>query len=88
MNKRWDFAQMLHVGQKLFKSIHRRKRMASSNHDVHLLARSINELLPRGIQSLIGGTYTPRFLKRYYFKDEMLDQLYLADRVVQYLLLQ
>ncbi len=62
--------------------------MASPNHDVHLLARTIHEWLPESIQSLIDGTYTPRFLKRYYFKDEMLDQLYLADRVVQYLLLQ
>jgi RNA-directed DNA polymerase len=56
MKKRWDFAQMLHAGQKLFKSIHRRKRMASPNHDVHLLGRSINEWLPQGIQSLIEGT--------------------------------
>lgn len=88
MNKRWDFAQMVSSGQKLFQSIHRKKRMASPNHDVHLLARTISEWLPQGINSLIVGTYTPRFLKRHYFKDEMLDQLYLADRVLQYLLLQ
>jgi RNA-directed DNA polymerase len=88
MKKRWDFAQMVHAGQTLFKRIHRRKHMASPNHDVHLLARSIDEWLPQGIQSMIEGTYTPRFLKRYYLKDEMLDQLYLADRVLQYVLLQ
>ena len=62
--------------------------MASPNHDVHLLARTIHEWLPQGIQSMIEGTYTPRFLKRYYFKEEMLDQLYLADKVLQHLLLQ
>jgi retron-type reverse transcriptase len=88
MKKRWDFAHMMHAGQKLFQSIHRKKRMASPNHDVHLLARTINEWLPQGIKTIIEGTYTPRFLKRYYFKDEMLDQLYLADRVLQYLVLQ
>lgn len=38
--------------------------------------------------SITEGTYTPRFLKHYYFKDEMLDQLYLADRILQYLVLQ
>ena len=34
------------------------------------------------------GSYTPRFLKRYYFKDEMVDQLHLSDRVMQHLLLK
>ena len=37
MEKRWDCAQMLHEGQKLFKRIHRKKRMASPNHEVHFL---------------------------------------------------
>ncbi|WP_084602185.1 reverse transcriptase domain-containing protein [Legionella fallonii] len=62
--------------------------MASPNHDVHLLARTIHEWLPQGIRFMIEGTYTPRFLKRYYFKEEVLDQLYLADKVLQHLLLQ
>lgn len=88
MKKRWDFAQMLHTGQKLFKSIYRKKRMAHANHDAHLLARTINEWLPQGIQSIVDGTYTPRFLKRYYFKEEMLDQLHLSDRVLQHVILQ
>jgi retron-type reverse transcriptase len=44
--------------------------------------------LTQGIESLINGSYTPRFLKRWYFKDEVVDQLYLADRVLQNLLLQ
>ena len=88
MKKRWDFTTMKSMGQKLFTSIYKKKRMSHANHDVHLLARTINEWLPQGIQSIINGTYTPRFLKRYYFKDEMLDQLYLADRVLEYLILQ
>ncbi|KTD60315.1 reverse transcriptase (RNA-dependent DNA polymerase) [Legionella santicrucis] len=79
---------MLYQGQKLFASIYRKKRMAHANHDVHFLARTIHEWLPQGIQSIIDGTYTPRLLKRYYFKDEMLDQLHISDRVLQHLLLQ
>lgn len=88
MKKRWDFTSMMSMGKKLFESIHRKKRMAHANHDVHLLARTIQEWLPQGIQSIIDGTYTPRFLKRYYFKEEMLDQLHLSDRVLQHLILQ
>ena len=78
MKKRWDVTQMLLASQKIFRSFYRKKRMASPNHDAHLLARTIHEWLPQGIQSIIEGTYTPRFLKRYYFKEEMLDQLYLG----------
>ncbi len=79
---------MVGMGQKLFTSIYKKKRMAHANHDVHLLARTISEWLPKGIQSIIDGTYTPRFLKRYYFKEEMLDQLHMSDRVLQHLILQ
>lgn len=79
---------MMEAGIKLFASIHRRKRYASPNHDVHLLARNINNWLSEGVQSIINGTYTPRFLKRYYFKDEMVDQLHLSDRILQNLLLK
>lgn len=43
MKKRWDFTPMFQAGQKLFERIRRKKRMASANHDVHLLARTINE---------------------------------------------
>lgn len=49
MKKRWDFITMMSVGQKLFASIHRKKRMAHANHDVHLLARTSQEWLPQGI---------------------------------------
>ncbi len=47
-----------------------------------------NDWLSEGVQSIINGTYTPRFLKRYYFKDEMIDQLHLSDRILQNLLLK
>jgi RNA-directed DNA polymerase len=80
-------AKMMNAGSKLFASIHKRKRYANPNHDVHLMARNISDWLTQGVQSLINGTYTPRFLKRHYFKDEMVDQLYLADRILQNLLL-
>lgn len=88
MKKRWDYTAMANMGQKLFMSIYRKKRMAHANHDIHLLARTMSEWLPRGIQSIIDGTYTPRLLKRYYFKEEMLDQLHLSDRVLQHVILQ
>jgi len=86
--KRWDFATMMNAGSKLFASIHRRKRFANPNHDVHLMARNISDWLSQGVQSIINGTYTPRFLKRHYFQDEMVDQLHLSDRILQNLLLK
>lgn len=86
--KRWDFVEMMNAGSKLFGAIHRRKRFANPNHDVHLMARNISEWLTSGVQSIINGTYTPRFLKRIYFEDEMIDQLHLSDRILQNLLLK
>lgn len=86
--KRWDFAEMMNAGGKLFASIHRRKRFANHNHDVHLMARNIDDWLTQGVQSIINGNYTPQFLKRYYFKDEMVDQLHISDRILQHLLLK
>lgn len=86
--KRWDFSEMMQVGCKLFASIHRCKRYANPNHDVHLMARNLGEWLTDGIQSLIQGAYNPRFLKRIYFQDEMVDQLHLSDRILQHLLLK
>ena|SRR3990167_4141618 len=44
--------------------------------------------LVQGIEALIQGDYTPRCLKRYYFKDERVDQLHLSDRILQHLLLK
>ena len=86
--RRWDFANMMNAGSKLFANIHRRKHFANPNHDVHLMARNISEWLTQGVQSIINGTYTPRFLKRHYFQDEMVDQLHLSDRILQNVLLK
>ncbi len=90
--KRWDIADMQHLGRTLFARIHRQKKHASPNHDVHFMARELNNKmdnwLDKGIKALIDGTYTPRFLTRYYFEDAMVDQLHVADRVLQHLLLK
>ena len=79
---------MLELGKKLFAQIHREKKHANHNHDVHIMAREIDEWLPQGIQSLIDGTYDPRCLKRYYFEDEVVDHVHLSDRILQHLLLK
>lgn len=86
--KRWDPASMYEMGIRLFKKIHNQKRFAQHNHEIHFLAREIQGWLPNGIQSMIEGTYSPRHLRRYYFKDEMVDQLHVSDRILQHLLLQ
>jgi len=86
--ERWDMNNMLDIGRKLFVKIHQRKKHASPNHDVHFMAREIDEWLPQGIQSLIDGTYDPRCLKRIYFPDEMVDQVHLSDRIFQHILLK
>ena len=79
---------MLEIGKKLFAKIHRRKKHANHNHDVHFMARDIDEWLPEGIQTMIDGTYDPRCLKRHYFPDEVIDQLHLSDRIFQHILLK
>jgi hypothetical protein len=86
--KRWDFNSMLEIGKKLFARIHRQKKHANPNHDVHFMAREIDTWLPKGIQAIMNGTYDPQCLKRYYFPDEVVDQLHLSDRVFQHILLQ
>ena len=86
--KRWNANEMLQTGEKLFARIHKRKHYCHPNHDVHLLAREINAWLPQGVPALKDGSYSPRGLKRYYFTDEMVDQLYLSDRIFQHVLLQ
>ena len=85
---RWNFADMLDVGRRLFTKINKRKQSANHNHEIHFLAREIDEWLPTGIQSMIDGNYTPRHLKRYYFQDEMVDQLHISDRIFQNILLK
>ena len=52
------------------------------------MARNLDEWLSTGIHSMMDGTYNPRFLKRIYFQDEMIDQLHLSDRILQNLLLK
>jgi RNA-directed DNA polymerase len=85
--KRWDLTSMLDIGRKLFAKIHKQKHQAHHNHDIHFLARELNDWLVEGIHALIDGSYTPRFLKRCYFPDEMIDQLHLSDRILQHVLL-
>ncbi len=86
--KRWNVANMLEIGSKLFAKIAKRKRFTNHNNEIHYLAREINEWLPQGIQSLVNGSYTPRHLKRHYFTDEMVDQLHVSDRILQHVLLK
>ena len=86
--KRWNKNDMLSVGQKLFSKIHKRKYHAHHNHEIHFMAREINEWLPQGVDAMIAGSYTPRCLTRYYFPDEMIDQLHLSDRIFQHILLK
>src|SRR5262249_7457338 len=86
--KRWNAVEMLEVGKKLFAKIHKRKYHANHNHEIHFMAREIDEWLPQGIQSMVDGTYDPRCLKRYYFSDEVVDQLHTSDRIFQHVLLK
>lgn len=79
---------MLVIGHQLFVKINKKKRFANHNHEIHILAREIDDWLPKGIQSMIDGDYTPRHLKRYYFQDEMVDQLHISDRIFQHILLK
>lgn len=86
--KRWDYKLLLNLGQKLFAKIYRRKQHCNYNHDVYFLERDLNHWLPAGIDELINGRYDPRPLKKQYLPGEVIDPLYLADRVLQHLLLQ
>ncbi|CBJ11725.1 hypothetical protein [Legionella longbeachae] len=83
----WDLTSMLDIGRKLFAKIHKHKYQAHHNHDIHFLARELGDWLVEGVHGLIDGSYTPRFLKRCYFPDEMIDQLHLSDRILQHVLL-
>ncbi len=86
--KREDFSQVLEISKKIFAKIHRRKYHAHHNHEIHFMAREIEEWLPQGIQSLKDGSYSPRHLRRYYFSDEMVDQLHISDRIFQHVILK
>ena len=86
--KRWDTNQMLDIGKKLFTKTYKQKYRAHHNHEIHFMAREMDEWLPKGIQSMLNGTYDPRCIKRYYFTDEVVDQLHLSDRIFQHILLK
>src|SRR3990167_1906037 len=86
--KRWNTTQMLATSRQLFAKVMKRKRLAHHNHDIHFLAREVENWLPQGIQSLMTGNYHPHHLRRTYFKDEVLDQLHLSDRIFQHVLLK
>jgi RNA-directed DNA polymerase len=86
--KRWNVAEMLAMGKKLFARIHKQKYHAHHNHEIHFMAREINDWLPQGIESIVNGSYNPRCLKRYYFSDEVVDQLHPSDRILQHILLK
>lgn len=86
--KRWNAAEMLEIGKKLFAKMHKQKYHAHHNHDIHFMAREIDEWLPTGIIQLCNGTYSPRPLRRYFFPDETVDQVHPTDRVYQHILLQ
>jgi RNA-directed DNA polymerase len=86
--KRWNITQMLDIGRQLFAKIHKRKQHANHNHEIHFMAREINDWLPQGIKSIANGTYDPRHLQRHYFTDEVVDQLHPSDRILQHILLR
>jgi RNA-directed DNA polymerase len=83
-----EVRQMLNIGKKLFAKIHKRKHHAHHNHETHFMAREIDDWLPKGIQSMVDGSYNPRCLRRYYFSDEVVDQVHLSDRIFQHILLK
>lgn len=74
--KRWDVAEMLAIGKALFASIYKRKRHANPNHDVHFLGRELDDWLVNGVESMVNGSYSPRFIQRHYYPDEIVDQLH------------
>lgn len=43
--KRWNLTDMLDIGRRLFKKIHKRKHSTSHNHEIHFLAREIDGLV-------------------------------------------
>jgi RNA-directed DNA polymerase len=79
---------MLCTAQQVFQKIQKRKRGVHHNHDIHILTREVMQWLPAGIQALVNGSYTPQHLQRYYFKDAIVEQLEIADRVFQHVLLK
>lgn len=86
--QRWDFANMEFTARTLFAKIHKRKHTSNPNHDIHFLTRELDIWLPTGIRALIDGSYISHPLRRYYFEDEVVDQLEIPDRIYQHVLLK
>lgn len=86
--KRWNVAEMLEIGKKLFAKMHKQKYHAHHNNELHFMAREIDDWLPTGIHQLCNGAYSPRPLRRYFFPDETVDQVHPTDRIFQHILLQ
>lgn len=84
----WNRHEMQAIGSQVFAKIKKRKAAAQPNHDIHFLARDIDGWLPDGINKLIAGDYDPQHLQRFHFKDEMVEQLEITDRVFQHILLK
>lgn len=72
--KRWYATQLLPIAAELFSKIYQCKQHCSHNHEGHFLKREINDWIPKGITSLIAGTYTPRPIKRYFIDGVSLPQ--------------
>jgi RNA-directed DNA polymerase len=85
--QRWNKEEMNARAHRLFETTYKKKRFVKHNHEIHSLARNLNAWVEQGINSLINGTYSPRFLKRCYFKDDVCDSLHLSDRIMQHLIL-
>jgi hypothetical protein len=47
--KRWNMTEMLNIGRQLFAKINKRNRSADHNHEIHFLAREIDDWLPQGV---------------------------------------
>jgi hypothetical protein len=88
MPQRWLYQPLFDKGYSLFKKIYQRKRTAHHNHEIHYFARKLNQWLEQGIQALQDGSYSPLPLKRWQFGNEVVDSLYLPDRILQHILLQ
>jgi len=86
--KRWNYSDRQASTLQLFRKVQKRKHAAHHNHDIHFLSREIEDWLPKGIESLLEGTYTPQHLQRYYFNGEMVEQLMITDRIFQNVLLK
>ena len=48
---------MQDLGRKLFARIHRQKHHAHANHEVHFMARELDDWLAQGIGAMLDGSY-------------------------------